>query len=206
MPLGLRAISSDALPRPDVPRTNLPALRGAGASAGQGSITTTCGIGILNTPAPVNKTMQRDDAAGNHEVLQVQTQATGQGLGHHLREQTNLLLYRLGDFSSWWRSSSKINYLSNGEMPMVTRHQGAEHREARSTRTSTSREDLPVEHGQCQGGMLQEQSRTSTSSSDSTWPRVGKECATMSAALPRQQGRAPESTSSSTTWTTRNGD
>ena len=150
--------------------------------------------------------MQRDDAAKNYKVLPVQMQVTGQGLGQHLSEQTNFFLNRLGVFSSWWRSPLKINYLSNGEMPMVTRHQGAEHREARSTRTSTSREDLPVEHGQCQGGMLQEHSRTSTRSSDSTRTATDGEGARMSTAPSRQWGRASNLTSSSTTWTMRNGD
>ena len=106
--------------------------------------------------------MQRDGAAGNHEVLQVQTQATGQGLGHHLREQTNLFLNRLGDLSGWWRSAFTTNYLSNDKLPVVTRHYGVDEREARSTRTVSSRGCVLQEHGRGQGGTLREHSRTST--------------------------------------------
>ena len=205
VPLGVRATSQDALPQPDVPRTDLPALRGAGASAEQGSTTTTCGIGILNTLAPTNRIMQRDDAAKNYEVLPVQMQATGQGLGHHLCEQTNLFLNRLGDLSGWWRSAFTINYLSNDKPPVVTRHYGVDEWEARSTRTALFRECGLQEHGLGQGGMLREHSRTSTCSSESTRLSTAGEGATTSSGSLRQQERAPDSTCSNTTWTRKNG-
>ena len=156
--------------------------------------------------APMNRIMQRDGAAENYEVLPVQVQATGQGLDHHLREQTDLMLSRLEHVGSWLSSTLTSNNLLGGNWRATTGRRDAEHQEARSIRTATSRGRTPVEHGQSQGGMLQERSRTSTRSSESTRTATNGEGARMSTAPSCQRGRAPNLTSSSTTWIMRNGD